>query len=130
MHDYTGRGQTDARTTIQGNVVTVTVPDAMLKAERSLVASGNTALVSRTRRYFQQTMRNDLSAAVATLTQREVVAFTIHSHLTPDFSVATFALAAEASGGPPDGEGDHVPDQFVRRKPHARGPHLARHHFP
>jgi uncharacterized protein YbcI len=118
MHDYTGRGQTEARTTIQDDVVTVTVPDAMLKAERSLVASGKTDLVLLTRRYFQQTMRDDLSAAVETLTQREVIAFTIHSHLAPDFSVAIFTLAAEASGGPSGGDGGRTPDQFVRRKPH------------
>ena len=117
MHDYTGRGQTEARTTIQDDVVTVTVPDAMLKAERSLVASGKTDLVLHTRRYFQQTMRDDLSAAVETLTQREVIAITLHSHLAPDFSVAIFVLAAEASGGAPEGDGGRAPDQFVRRRP-------------
>jgi uncharacterized protein YbcI len=119
MNDYTGRGQSTARTTIRDNIVTVTVPDAMLKAERSLVANGKTDVVLQTRRYFQQTMRDELSAAVERLTQREVIAFTAHNHLAPDYSVEIFLLAPEGSGGAPEQEGGHVPDQFVRHRANA-----------
>ena len=47
------------------------------------------------RRSFQQTMREDLSAAVSMLTEREVIAFMSDSHLEPDYSVELFVLAPE-----------------------------------
>jgi uncharacterized protein YbcI len=119
MGDYTGRGQRTARTTIRDNVVTVTVPDAMLRAERSLVASGKADLVLHTRRYFQQTMRDELSAAVEGLTRREVIAFTAHNHLAPDYSVEIFVLSAEGLGGASEQDGGNVPDQFVRHRANA-----------
>jgi len=51
------------------------------------------------RRTFQQTMREDLAAAVEMLTERKVIAFMSDSHLDPDYSVELFVLAPEASAG-------------------------------
>ena len=47
------------------------------------------------RRSFQQTMREDMSNAVAGLTGRDVIAFMSDSHLEPDYSVEIFVLAPE-----------------------------------
>ena len=50
------------------------------------------------RRSFQQTMREDMSTAVAELTGRDVIAFLSDSHLEPDYSVEVFVLAANGTG--------------------------------
>jgi len=99
VHEYTGRGPTRARTSIRDDVVVVVLQETMLKAERSLVADNKSELVAHMRRSFQQTMRNDLSAAVTELTGREVIAFMSDSHLEPDYSVELFVLAPDASEG-------------------------------
>ena len=49
-------------------------------------------LVVEMRRSFQQTMREDLSAAVEMLTERKVIAFMSDSQLEPDYSVEVFVL--------------------------------------
>jgi uncharacterized protein YbcI len=53
-------------------------------------------LVVEMRRSFQQTMREDLSAAVEMLTERKVIAFMSDSRLEPDYSVEVFVLAPMA----------------------------------
>jgi uncharacterized protein YbcI len=95
VHDYTGRGPTRARTSIRDDVVLVVLQETMLKAERSLVADNKAQLVADMRRAFQQTMRAAMSAAVAELTGRKVIAFMSDSHLEPDYSVEVFVLAPE-----------------------------------
>ena len=98
VHDYTGRGPTRARTSIREDVVVVMLQETMLKAEPSLVEDGKSDLVAHMRRSFQQTMRADMSAAVESLTGREVIAFLSDSHLEPDYSVEVFVLAANGTG--------------------------------
>jgi uncharacterized protein YbcI len=97
VHEYTGRGPTRARTTIRDDVVVVLLQETMLKAERKLVENDRAGMVVDMRRTFQQTMRADMSAAVASLTGRDVIAFMSDSQLEPDYSVEVFVLA-------PDGE--------------------------
>ena len=69
--------------------------ETLLKAERSLIRDDKATSWSRCA-VFQQTMREDLSGAVAMLTGREVIAFMSDSHLEPDYSVELFVLAPEA----------------------------------
>ena len=95
VHEYTGRGPTKARTSIRDDVVVVMLQETLLKAEHSLIRDGKADLVVEMRRSFQQTMREDLSAAVAMLTEREVIAFMSDSHLEPDYSVELFVLAPD-----------------------------------
>jgi len=99
VHEYTGRGPTRARTSIRDDVVVVVLQETMLKAERSLVEDDKAELVAHMRRSFQQTMRADMSAAVASLTGREVIAFMSDSHLEPDYSVEVFVLAPDGQEG-------------------------------
>ena len=81
VHDYTGRGPTIARTSIRDDVVVVLLQESLLKAEHSLIDDGKGDLVVEMRRSFQQTMREDLSSAVETLTERKLIAFTSDSRL-------------------------------------------------
>ena len=98
VHDYTGRGPTRARTSIH-DVVVVMLQETMLKAEHRLIEDGKADLVVEMRRSFQQTMREDMSAAVAELTGREVIAFMSDSHLEPDYSAEVFVLAPNPVSG-------------------------------
>jgi uncharacterized protein YbcI len=99
VHEYTGRGPTKARTSIRDDVVVVMLQETLLKAEQTLIRDGKDRAVVEMRRTFQQTMREDLAAAVETLTERKVIAFMSDSHLDPDYSVELFVLAPEASAG-------------------------------
>ena len=77
------------------DVVTVLMQETLLKAEHSLIKDSKGALVVEMRRSFQQTMRDELSAAVERLMERKVVAFMSDSHLEPDYSIEVFVLAPE-----------------------------------
>jgi uncharacterized protein YbcI len=93
VHEYTGRGPTKARTSIRDDIVVVMLQETLLKAEQSLIRDEKDRVVVEIRRTFQQTMREDLSAAVQMLTERKVIAFMSDSHLDPDYSVELFVLA-------------------------------------
>jgi uncharacterized protein YbcI len=95
VREYTGRGPTKARASIRDDVVTVLMQETLLKAEHSLINDSKAALVVEMRRSFQQTMRDELSAAVERLTERKVIAFMSDSHLEPDYSIEVFVLAPE-----------------------------------
>jgi uncharacterized protein YbcI len=98
VHEYTGRGPTKARTSIRDDIVVVMLQETLLKAEQSLIRDEKDRVVVEIRRTFQQTMREDLSAAVEMLTERKVIAFMSDSHLDPDYSVELFVLAPLEDG--------------------------------
>jgi uncharacterized protein YbcI len=99
--EYTGRGPTRARTTIDGETVVVILQDGMTKAERSLVEAGKDAEVLQLRRSFQETMSGDLIAVVERLTESSVQVFMSANHIAPDTAAEIFLLdgkvAADAS---------------------------------
>jgi uncharacterized protein YbcI len=92
FRDYTGRGPTKAKTTISEDHVAVVLEDTLLKAERSLVADGERDAIRQMRRRFQDTMRDDLVAAVEQGTDRKVKAFMSDNQLDPDYAVEFFVL--------------------------------------
>jgi len=96
--EYTGRGPTRARTTIDGTTVIVILQDVMTKAEHSLVDAGKEAEVLRLRVTFQEAMRVDLVAVVERLTASSVQAFMSANHLAPDTAAEIFLL--ERAAGP------------------------------
>jgi uncharacterized protein YbcI len=102
LHDYTGRGPTHARTTIGSETIVVTLRDSLTKAERTLASHGQELEVLAMRRAFQNTMRDDLIAAVERLTGRQVEAFLSDNLFQPDVAVEIF-LMRRANG---DGDGD------------------------
>jgi uncharacterized protein YbcI len=98
LRSYTGRGPTRAWTSIDGDLVSVVLRDALTTGERSLVADGRSELVLDTRRAYQMTMRADLVAGVEMITGRTVIAFLSDNHLEPDVAIESFVL-----------EPDHAP---------------------
>jgi uncharacterized protein YbcI len=95
--EYTGRGPTKARTTIDGTTVVVILQDGMTKAERSLVEAGKHAEVLQLRRSFQETMRDDLVAVVERLTATSVNAFMSANHIAPDTAAEIFLLDSKVA---------------------------------
>lgn len=98
LSEYTGRGPTRARTTINSDHVTVIFRDALTHGERSLVADGKHEIVQEMRRCFQRTMASDLIAVIERLTGRRVIAFMSDNHIDPDMAVEVFVLEPAAEG--------------------------------
>jgi len=103
LRDYTGRGPTRARTTIGPDTIVVTLRDSLTKAERTLAGRGQALEVLAMRRAFQETMREDLVAAVERITGRSVEAFLSDNLHDPDIAVEIFLM------NPSDGNGHHPP---------------------
>jgi uncharacterized protein YbcI len=93
LSQYTGRGPTRSRTFLNDDMVTVVLQDTLTKAESTLVAKDQRALVLRTRATFQEVMGDDLIAGVESITGRTVSAFLSANHIDPDIAVETFILA-------------------------------------
>lgn len=95
--EHTGRGPTRARTTIDGETVVVILQGGLTKAEQSLIDAGRHAEVLQLRRTFQETMRDDLVAAVERLTARSVQAFMSANHVEPDAAAEVFLLDSKVT---------------------------------
>ena len=103
LHEYTGRGPTHARTTIGPDTIVVTLRDCLTKAERTLAERGQQLEVLAMRRAFQETMREELVAAVERLTGRAVEAFLSDNLHAPDVAVEIFLMhRSDGHGGRSD----------------------------
>ena len=58
--EYTGRGPTRARTTINGDWIFVTPSDTLTKGERKLAEAGRMDFVREARRAYQDVMREEV----------------------------------------------------------------------
>ena len=92
LHDYTGRGPTKARTTINESVVTILLADTLTTGEQTLVEHGHSDLVLQVRFDYQTAMRDALVGTVERELDREVVAFMSQNHIDPDLAVEVFVL--------------------------------------
>ncbi len=92
LHQYTGRGPTKARTTLDGNLVAILLADTLTTGERTLVEHGRADRVMQLRHDYQNTMRDDLTAIVERELNREVIAFMSQNHINPDLAVEVFVL--------------------------------------
>jgi uncharacterized protein YbcI len=98
LHDYTGRGPTKAKTTINQSVVTILLADTLTTGERTLVDHGHADRVLEVRYDYQTAMRDELVGMVQRELGREVIAFMSQNHIDPDLAVEVFVLKpAEAS---------------------------------
>jgi uncharacterized protein YbcI len=95
--EYTGRGPTRARTTINGDWIFVTLIDTLTKGERTLASNGRADFVLESRKAFQDAMRDDFVAEIEGLTGRQVTAFLSDSHIEPDVAIEVFQLAPAAN---------------------------------
>jgi uncharacterized protein YbcI len=96
LHEYTGRGPTKAKTTINQDSVLIVLGDTLTKGERQLVEAGKADHVLTTRHEFQLVMRDDLVELVESHVQRKVVAFMSDNHIDPDVAAEVFILEAAA----------------------------------
>jgi uncharacterized protein YbcI len=92
LHEYTGRGPTKARTTINGDSVMILLGDALTKGERKLVETGDHEAVLRMRHSYQEAMRADLIAMVERHMERKVIAFMSTNHVEPDLGAEIFVF--------------------------------------
>jgi uncharacterized protein YbcI len=92
MSEYTGRGPTKARTTIDGDLVVTLLRDTLTKGERRLADLGEVDSVLDMRRAFQRSMCDEASAAVGALVGRKVIGFMSANHADPDLAVEVFVL--------------------------------------
>ena len=90
--EYTGRGPTKAKTTINGDTVVIVLADTLTRGERSLAESGKADHVLRTRHEYQMVMRADLVGLVEGELGRKVIAFMSDNHIDPDFGAEVFVL--------------------------------------
>jgi uncharacterized protein YbcI len=92
LREYTGLGPTRARTVISKDTVAIVLADTLTKGERSLVGMGEEEHVLRTRRNYQELMRDDLVGLVEELSGQKVHAFFSDNHIEPDYAVEFFLL--------------------------------------
>jgi uncharacterized protein YbcI len=92
LSDYTGRGPTKAKTTINRDSVMIVFGDVLTKGERTLVENGDRDAVLQMRKRFQHAMRGELVAVVESHTERSVIAFMSDNHVDPDLAAEVFIL--------------------------------------
>ena len=96
--EYTGRGPTRARTTINGDWIFVTLSDTLTKGERKLAEAGRMDFVREARRAYQDVMREEFIVEIEALTGRRVLAFLSDAHVDPDVAIECFHLASDPDG--------------------------------
>ena len=100
MHKYSGRGPTEARTTIDRDHVLIVMRNGLTPHERTLSEHGYEQLVLDCRRALQEIVRPELAAFVEEQFGRKVVGFMSANQIEPDLAGEIFVLAAESD---PDG---------------------------
>jgi len=94
--EFTGRGPTQAHTSIRDDVVLVVMRETLTKSERTLLANGEGDFVLEMRERLQLTMREAFIDAIEMLVQRRVIAFMSGANLEPDMAVEIFVLEPRA----------------------------------
>jgi uncharacterized protein YbcI len=92
LREYTGRGPTKAKTTINESVVTILLADTLTTGERTLVDHGHADRVLQVRYDYQTVMRKALVGIVERELDREVIAFMSQNHIDPDLAIEVFVL--------------------------------------
>jgi uncharacterized protein YbcI len=100
MAETTGRGPTQARTTIGRDHVLVLLRDTLTKGERVLAERGFRDDVLYIRRRYQDAMREEATALIEDLVGRRVIGFMSENHLDPDLAAEVFILEPSGDGMP------------------------------
>ncbi|MGO9821434.1 MAG: Na-translocating system protein MpsC family protein [Solirubrobacteraceae bacterium] len=88
----TGRGPTQAKTTLGTNGVFVVLQDTLTRGEQTLADAGQSEAVLDLRRRWQSVMKQDVSREIEELTGRKVIGFMSDNHIDPDLAVEVFVL--------------------------------------
>ena len=97
LREYTGRGPTKAKATINGDSVMILLGDTLTKGERRLAETGKAERVLQLRHDYQLTMGDELVAAVEDAMGRKVIAFMSQNHIDPDLAAEIFVLQPDGS---------------------------------
>src|SRR3954466_13841372 len=82
----TGRGPTQARTTIDRDLIVVVLQNSLTPGERYLADRDRSDQVLDMRAAYQEAMRSECISAIETLTERTVAAFMSANHIEPDIA--------------------------------------------
>jgi uncharacterized protein YbcI len=88
----TGRGPTQAKTTLGDNSMFVVLQDSLTVGEQTLTDAGEGQVVLDLRRRWQAVMEADVSREIEALTGRTVIGFMSDNHIDPDLAVEVFVL--------------------------------------
>jgi uncharacterized protein YbcI len=97
--EFVGRGPTNSRTTIDGNLVVCLLEGGYTRAEQTLTANDKGDLVAAGRLGLQDAMRKAMIAAVEQTTGRRVHSFMSANDLEQNLQVEVFVLAPEQDQG-------------------------------
>jgi uncharacterized protein YbcI len=97
LAEHTGRGPTQARTVISGELITVVLRDLLTKAERRLVEADHGEIVRDMRHRVHRVIRPDAIAAVERITGRRVLAYFEDHEIDHDVALQAFLLESNAS---------------------------------
>jgi uncharacterized protein YbcI len=93
--DFIGRGPTNSRTTIDGNLVVCLLEGGYTRAEQTLTANDKGDIVAAGRLGLQDAMRQAMIAAVEQITGRRVYSFMSANDLEQNHQVEVFVLTPE-----------------------------------
>ena len=94
--EFVGRGPTNARTTIDGDLVVCLLEGGYTRAEQTLSANDNDDIVAAGRLGLQDAMRKAMIAAVEETTGRRVLSFMSANDLRRNLQVEVFVLTDDA----------------------------------
>jgi uncharacterized protein YbcI len=97
--EFIGRGPTNSRTTIDGNLVVCLLEGGYTRAEQTLSANDKADLVTAGRLGLQDAMRQAMIAAVEQTMGRRVQSFMSANDLEQNLQVEVFVLAPEPDEG-------------------------------
>ncbi|HET9102226.1 MAG TPA: Na-translocating system protein MpsC family protein [Solirubrobacteraceae bacterium] len=92
---YVGRGPTNARTTIDGDLAVCLIEGGYTRAEETLEANDNGDVVAAGRLGLQNAMRGEMIAAVEHALGRTVRSFMSANDLARNLQIEVFVLEAE-----------------------------------
>jgi uncharacterized protein YbcI len=92
---YVGRGPTNSRTTIDGDLVVCLLEGGYTKAEQTLSENDMGDLVAAGRLGLQDSMRKAMIAAVTEITGRRVLSFMSSNDLDHNLQAEVFVLASD-----------------------------------
>jgi len=90
FREYTGRGPSQAQTTLDGDALFIIMRETLTRAELNMISAGQKELVMRLRQASQEAMRPKLVNLVEENVRRKVIAFISMAEANPDIAVEMF----------------------------------------
>ena len=98
QREHYGKGPTQARSHVSGDVVTCVMRDVLTTVEQTLVERGKEEVVCEMRRAFNSALQSTFVDSVEAVLGRKVSAFLSQIAVEPDIAVLVFVLEPEGNG--------------------------------